>query len=195
MYTLRSIDSLVHSSLLGTLVNLVHLPSFQVSEEENVQTSPYKATSSRKVSTSHLLPQTSPTILLTQIPLKYRKRHPQSKQQQSISLQYSRKAHSREVNWILANPIPKQLQTLIIPVSDIRRYIGIIERLFGAEESLYSFGTRSLSLVQETFPPTTMTMARRKRRCNGGGYAGVKHDVQGGEKRAMVMTLIRDLNK
>ncbi|KAF9340843.1 hypothetical protein BGZ91_012273 [Linnemannia elongata] len=43
----------------------------------------------RKISTSHLLPQTPPTNLLTQIQLKYRKRHPQSKQQQNISRQYS----------------------------------------------------------------------------------------------------------
>ncbi|KAH7038793.1 hypothetical protein BKA57DRAFT_474201 [Linnemannia elongata] len=35
----------------------------------------------------------------------------------------------RKLTWILANPILEQLQTLVIPVSDITRYLGVIDRL------------------------------------------------------------------
>ncbi|KAG0068334.1 hypothetical protein BGZ89_004905 [Linnemannia elongata] len=35
----------------------------------------------------------------------------------------------RKLTWILANPILEQLQTLVIPVSDISRYLGVIDRL------------------------------------------------------------------
>ncbi|KAF9135926.1 hypothetical protein BGX30_011393 [Mortierella sp. GBA39] len=35
----------------------------------------------------------------------------------------------RELNWTLANPILEQLQSMTIPVSDIKRYLGIIDRL------------------------------------------------------------------
>ncbi|KAG0287262.1 hypothetical protein BGZ96_008802 [Linnemannia gamsii] len=40
----------------------------------------------------------------------------------------------REVNWALANPILEQLQSLTIPASDIRRYLGIVGRLRGLEQ-------------------------------------------------------------
>jgi hypothetical protein len=40
----------------------------------------------------------------------------------------------REVNWALASPILEQLQSLTIPVSDIRRYLGIIDRLGDLEQ-------------------------------------------------------------
>ncbi|KAF8944346.1 hypothetical protein BGZ47_004352 [Haplosporangium gracile] len=35
----------------------------------------------------------------------------------------------REVTWMLAGPILEQLQTLVIPVSDITRYLGVLRRL------------------------------------------------------------------
>ncbi|KAF9142858.1 hypothetical protein BG015_000649 [Linnemannia schmuckeri] len=35
----------------------------------------------------------------------------------------------REVTWMLANPILEQLQTLAIPVSDVTRYLSVLDRL------------------------------------------------------------------
>ncbi|KAF9140793.1 hypothetical protein BGX30_005960 [Mortierella sp. GBA39] len=55
----------------------------------------------------------------------------------TIFRQYFRMAHFREVNRIIASPILVQLQTLTIPVSDIKRYIGVIDRLLELENVLF----------------------------------------------------------
>ncbi|KAG9069530.1 hypothetical protein KI688_010433 [Linnemannia hyalina] len=46
-------------------------------------------------------------------------------------------AHFREVTRIIASPILEQLQTLTIPVSDIKRYIGVIDQLLELENVLF----------------------------------------------------------
>lgn len=43
----------------------------------------------------------------------------------------------REVTWLLANPILEQLQSLTIPLSDIKRYSGIVCRLESLEHVRY----------------------------------------------------------
>lgn len=49
--------------------------------------------------------------------------------QQDIRRRVFRVLLHREVTWILANPILEQLQTLVTPVSDINRYLGVVDRL------------------------------------------------------------------
>ncbi|KAF9100088.1 hypothetical protein BGX23_006052 [Mortierella sp. AD031] len=39
----------------------------------------------------------------------------------------------REANWAIAEPILEELQTLIIPVSDIKRYLGVVDRFTSLE--------------------------------------------------------------
>ncbi|KAK3804865.1 MAG: hypothetical protein J3R72DRAFT_499964 [Linnemannia gamsii] len=40
----------------------------------------------------------------------------------------------REVTWAIARPILEQLRSLVIPVADIRRYLGVIDRLGNLEQ-------------------------------------------------------------
>ncbi|KAG9069475.1 hypothetical protein KI688_010378 [Linnemannia hyalina] len=61
----------------------------------------------------------------------------------------------RELTWTLANPILEQLQTLVIPVSDINRYLGVLDRLGRLEcvrflvDEVYSCGPGGALRVTE----------------------------------------------
>ncbi|KAF9546212.1 hypothetical protein EC957_009951 [Mortierella hygrophila] len=61
----------------------------------------------------------------------------------------------RELTWTLANPILEQLQTLVIPVSDINRYLGVLDRLGRLEcvrflvDEIYSCGPEGVVRVTE----------------------------------------------
>lgn len=55
--------------------------------------------------------------------------HGRYSSQQNIRRRVLRVLLHREITWILANPILEQLQTLVIPVSDINRYLGVLDRL------------------------------------------------------------------
>jgi hypothetical protein len=50
-------------------------------------------------------------------------------QQSSIRPLCLRMLLHRELTWMLAYPILEQLQTLVIPVSDVNRYLGVLDRL------------------------------------------------------------------
>ncbi|KAF9145379.1 hypothetical protein BGX30_009178 [Mortierella sp. GBA39] len=61
----------------------------------------------------------------------------------------------RELTWTLANPIFEQLQTLVIPVSDINRYLGVLDRLGRLEcvrflvDEIYSCGPMARRVTEE----------------------------------------------
>lgn len=56
-------------------------------------------------------------------------RYEHSDRQNTIRLLCLRMLLHREATWMLASPILEQLQTLVIPTSDVNRYLGVLDRL------------------------------------------------------------------